>query len=220
MSRAIALALAVACSLAGAAAAQSFHLVGFPPFSNGSTVNALSADGQVAAGGALVGATPGFTWTPAAGRYDFGFEPGVPASSIAYGISPDGTTAVGQSLLGAYRWRGPGTFQNLGHLYAGATVTTGTDASQDGDVVVGRSEAGGGFYSRAFRWTPNGMTNLGVTRPEHGVSAAKAVSADGSRVCGISFGGEVLGLPACDLEQHGSESELGCSRLFTRYILR
>lgn len=97
---------------------------------------------------------------------------------------------VGETTAGAFRYRGTGTFEVIGNL-TGATATIATDASQDGNVVVGRSEAFNGGSQRAFRWTPGGgMVDIGHTRLGNYRTAANAVSADGIRICGFSFGNE------------------------------
>ncbi|CAG1009323.1 hypothetical protein PHYC_03688 [Phycisphaerales bacterium] len=110
----------LACSaLVTTASAQSFDLVGFWPGAGNvsSRLYGLSADGRVAAGtsyGSLQ-RNPGYVWTREGGRYDFGLEAGLPTATIVYGLSGDGTTAVGQATdLGAFRWSGTGTYQSLG----------------------------------------------------------------------------------------------------------
>src|ERR1051326_5930752 len=81
------------------AQAPSFPLVGAAPNAGGtgSRVTALSADGRVAAGFSIfdTGALPGFKWTGAGGRTDFGLLPGMPHQSPVAGVSADGSVVVG-----------------------------------------------------------------------------------------------------------------------------
>jgi uncharacterized membrane protein len=70
----------------------------------------------------------------------------------------------------------------LGDLPGGRLMSSATDVSGDGKVVVGRGEATEGF--RAFRWTAaTGLVSLGVA-PGDTVSSARSVSQDGAVVVG------------------------------------
>ena len=94
----------------------------------------------------------------------------------AWGVSADGSTAVGRAGGNAYRWRvGPGMqFITNGSAYA---------ASADGSVVVGR-----GLGNQAFRWTQaSGAQSMG-SFPGAGsqTSSANAVSANGTVVAGTA----------------------------------
>lgn len=179
------------------AQAPSFTLVGFPSGASASYAHSLSADGGVAAGYSRMGnAYPGFTWTAAGGRYDFGLDLGMPPTTQAAGISGNGGTVVGaawttQNFFSerAFRWSGPGTYQSLGT--AGYPRSAAESVSGDGSVVVGRVE-GGPFtdfqFGQAFRWTPaTGMQLLGHTRPGNVYSRATDVSRDGGTIVGYSF---------------------------------
>jgi uncharacterized membrane protein len=172
----------------------SFNLVGLAPSGVFSRVQGLSADGRVAAGYTNGLGTPGFTWTAAGGRRDFGLEPGAPGSQHSAGmaISGDGSTVVGEAgfaldgTLQAFRYRGPGTFENLGTI-ALYPNSYGEGVSGDGSVVVGRVQDPQGFFAQAFRWTPGGgMQGLGWTR-EAVFSEATGVSRDGSTIVGRSM---------------------------------
>src|SRR5262245_28350785 len=131
----------LASALAATAAhaqAPSFNLVGIAPGGALSTATGLSADGRVAAGWCYIpqSSFPGFTWTAATGRYDFGLDPGMPRRSASMAISGDGATVVGDGSSGAFRWRGQGTYQSLGFL-PGSTRSFAQGVSGDGSVVVG-----------------------------------------------------------------------------------
>lgn len=166
----------------------SFTLVGHAGDSGSSRVYGLSADGRSAAGYTGVSSTndPGFLWTRGAGRYDFGLEAGLPATTFALGISGDGFTAVGSSGASpsetqtAFRWSGPGTFQSLGTLN-GFTQSRATGVNTDGSIVTGFATNSGGF-TRAFRWTTGvGMQPIG---PDTTTSQANAISRDGTTIVG------------------------------------
>ncbi len=188
-------AAATGVAISGAADAQpaGFHVVGPAPGTTGTRVYGISADGRTAAGYSLLANSndfPGFTWTAAAGRNDFGRESGVPSLTFAYGISGDGTTAVGAALAEtgspetAFRYRGPGTFQSLGTVpQYGESRAFGV--SGDGSVIVGSAERPGRI--QAFRWTPaGGMQGIGYTNNGHFFSEAYAVSRDGGTIVGRS----------------------------------
>ena len=86
--------------------------------------------------------------------------PGHAFRSVAYGLSGDGSTVVGDSNAAdsragyyqhAYRWSRQGGMQDLGSGIAGGV-------SRDGSVVAGLSNG-------AFRWTAaTGMVNIGSGR--------------------------------------------------------
>src|SRR5262245_5503639 len=118
--------VAAACSCACAASVASgqtpgFWLVGIPPGATSSRVQALSQDGRTAGGqGGGLTTGPGFLWTAAGGRNDFGLDPGMPPISGAFAMSSDGSVVAGiggtSTGLRAFRWSGPGTYQDLGLL--------------------------------------------------------------------------------------------------------
>jgi hypothetical protein len=67
---------------------------------------------------------PGFVWTAATGRYDFGLEPGMPINTVSVDATNDGQTLVGSfsNVNGgtypthAYRKVGSGPLQDLESL--------------------------------------------------------------------------------------------------------
>ena len=144
----------------------------------------MSASGAVVAGGLSTGG--GFYWMPTTGVIYIG---GLDASSV----SRDGSTIVGTAAdsrgihqaaiwLRAAEWRLLGSFRPDA-ASCDASLSTATDTSRDGRVVVGLAWDGCSI-SHAFRWEePAGMIDLGSTvagRP----SLARAVSADGRVVVG------------------------------------
>lgn len=171
------------------ASAQSFMLLSSPAGIQGERVYGLSADGRVAAGENMQSPGGGFFWTAAQGKQPFGFES--PLAVRAYGLSGDGTTAVGESgIIGqtqnqAFRYRAGSGLENIGRL-SGYTRARALGASFDGEIVVGRSEAGGiGDIGQAFRWTSTtGMVGLGFLQPGQFYSEATAISRDGSTIVG------------------------------------
>jgi len=133
-----------------------------------------------------------FRWTASGGREDVGFEAGFAPTSTAFAISGDASTLVGRAgpytESRAFRWRGPGTYQDLG-LIPGATRAFAQGVSGDGEVVAGRAEAGsiGLPAGMAVRWTQaTGMQGLGYTRPGHNYSEAAAISRDSTTIVGHS----------------------------------
>ncbi|CAG0966560.1 hypothetical protein PHYC_01016 [Phycisphaerales bacterium] len=188
---------AAALAFSDAALGQAFYLTGNPPGTLGSRVYGLSADGSVAVGwSSAITMGPGFRWTAAGGRYDFGLDPGMPEATITNAVSGDGQTIVGGAFnIGqnprAFRWSGPGTFETLG-TFSLYNMTYAQGVSGDGSVIAGHGEISGtgGGVGQAFRWTEGtGMQGLGFTRATHSFSEAMAVSRDGSTIIGLSRGG-------------------------------
>jgi probable HAF family extracellular repeat protein len=126
--------------------------------------------------------------------------PGFPFSSQAFGVSADGSTAVGVSRqqtgmtfppTEAFRWTATGGMVGLGDLPGGVFQSQALGVSADGAVVVG-------FGTRsapdpptgtleAFRWTAGGgMVGLGDLPGGFFRSQASGVSADGAVVVGGS----------------------------------
>jgi uncharacterized membrane protein len=188
--------VAGAMLLCGTAAGQSLTIIEPAPGFLGSTATALSDDGT-AASGVNLGPSPrlpGFRWTRAGGREDFGLEPGMPTWTRGLGISGNGRVVVGDfydsttGLGGSYRYAGNGTIQALGSI-AGLPTSQAIDASRDGSVVVGTAYGRNQVPQMAYRWTEaGGMQGLGFARPGHAFSNAYAVSSDGNVIVGTSVG--------------------------------
>jgi probable HAF family extracellular repeat protein len=111
--------------------------------------------------------------------------PGGFVSNRVFAISPDGTTAVGQShsdlasIAEAYR-RLPAGIQGLGRFPDGFSGSRAYSVSNGGNVVVGYASSAEG--EKAFLWTPlAGMRDIGAGGFG---SAATAVSSSGQVVYG------------------------------------
>jgi probable HAF family extracellular repeat protein len=167
----------------------------------------VSADGSVVVGGpdeySLV--PEAFRWTSEGGMVGLGDLPGGEFSSLATGVSADGSVVVGEGSTAngreAFRWTSEGGMVGLGglgDLSDGEFISSAIDVSANGSVVVGSSRAAHGF--EAFRWTSDGgMVGLGRLT-ESDKSVAYDVSADGSVVVGSSYTGE------CSCFQDSSEA--------------
>src|SRR2546429_9776176 len=85
-----------------------------------------------------------------------GFLPGGgDLRSEAYGLSADGTVAVGFSSspsgIQAFRWTAAGGMQGLGTLAITDPYSDAAAISADGKVIVGESRLGSSMV--AFKWT-------------------------------------------------------------------
>lgn len=121
------------------------------------------------------------------------------AHSSAYGVSGDGTAAVGESLsligLGitrgneAFLWTPATGLRGLDALPTGEApfYSAAWDVADRGAVVVGESHTDKG--KQAFRWlqTSGKMSSLGAL-PDHEESIAYGVSGDGRVIVGVSRG--------------------------------
>jgi probable HAF family extracellular repeat protein len=122
-----------------------------------------------------------------------GFLPGG-TSSVAYGVSADGTViagygsdydpdVLGSGIRQAFRWTATEGMVGLGWLQGGiVNSSTALAVSTDGSVIVGGSSAANG--GEAFRWTAaEGMKGLGLPS---GASFGRAtgISADNSTIIG------------------------------------
>jgi len=175
--------------------AQTFQTTGISPGMTIAEVTSLSWDGRVAAGSSRRHQQPpastAFSWSSNVGRFDFGDEVGTPLNSYATGVSGDGTTFVGRGgaqWFRSFRYRGPGTYEDLG-TFGNFTTSTATGVSHDGSVIVGYGGFGYPGYGQAYRWTSQtGMQGIGYTRPGAFYSLATDVSADGRVIVGHSSG--------------------------------
>ena len=214
------LALIAPLVLAAAAAARGpgFWTVGFAPGTDRSSVAGLSSDGSLAVGTSYgdFPFNPGFTWTVAGGRYDFGLERGMPVTTEALGISDIGvvvgrTTPGSSKLSRPYLWPGSGPIQDLG-LLPNHSRGYAAGVSGDGQIVVGDCEYSEftDAYGQAFRWdAQGGMQGLGFLRPNGTHSKAYGISRDGSTIVGMSQSGGLLGdIEAYAWTQAGGMKEL------------
>ncbi len=110
--------------------------------------------------------------------------------SIAYGVSGDGTTVVGQSIstfgFEAFIWTNAGGISGLGNL-DGAFDSEAIASNTNGSVITGNSNSASG--PEAFIWTStDGMIGIGDLTGGTYASYAKAINADGTVVVGVSNG--------------------------------
>jgi hypothetical protein len=184
--------------LAGAARAQTagFWLIGFPPGGQSSGVSGLTRDGHLAVGATFVPAgpifEPAYRWTAAAGRVDFGNQPGFPTFNPPASVNNDGSVIAGWASGSgwphhAYRRAGNAPPQDLGAL-PNYPFSEATGISGDGSTVVGRSrDLQSDYLGEAFRWTESGgMQGLGYLRPGGTFSRANGISRDGTTIVGVS----------------------------------
>jgi len=160
-----------------------------------SKARAVSSDGMVVVGESISTsvspvnpAKEAFIWTVAEGMVGLGVL-SESSSSIAYGLSADGSTVVGASFSEsqeeAFLWTAADGMVGLGDLAGGDLGSRAMDISADGSTVVGWSYSGA--EKEAFRWTADeGMVGLGSLSGGNGYSEALAVSADGSTIVGVS----------------------------------
>jgi uncharacterized membrane protein len=107
----------------------------------------------------------------------------------------DGSVIVGTNDFGAYRWTDVGGTQSLG-----APLSTATDVSSNGSVVVGSQHTLDHLGEEAFRWSerPSRGRGRGYRRrdpfqllgflPGDSRSRAAAVAGNGGAVVGVSVG--------------------------------
>jgi len=151
----------------------------------------ISADGATVVGTSQgVGASDqamAYRWTAGGGIQPLGtlYDTLPTHSSIAKGISADGSTIVGNtggteginSYNVGFRWT-----QDQGMTSVGGAFSVNA-VSRDGQVIVGAVDTAQGF--EAFRWTPaDGFDLLGTLGPNQ-TSQALGVSGDGRRVVGF-----------------------------------
>lgn len=174
-----------------------------------SAARAISADGSTVVGEAdtAAGAFHAFRWREETGMEDLGtLFPAIPnAHSFAHGVSDDGRTVVGYSLMTgimrAFAWIEGGThgvagneqMHQLSALAGGYNRTEATAVSGDGRYAAGYSD-GAAVTSLAVRWDLSGLEqgngdvvlNLGSLTGMSGWSVANAISADGAAIVGTS----------------------------------
>jgi probable HAF family extracellular repeat protein len=151
---------------------------------------AVSRDGNTVTGWSAIPKLNGnhaFLWTPSSGMQDIGDFPGGLDSSAGRAISGDGHVIVGSGVIDgqgqqqrAARWIDGGTPQQLG-VPAGVTSASATAVSYDGAEVAGVIQFGND--TRAVRWTPAGMTELG-SLPDRPLTVAYGMSDDGNVIVG------------------------------------
>lgn len=156
--------------------------------------NGISGDGSVIVGEfsiAVGGAVRAFRSLPGGGFQSLGtLDPANLASSIAYGVSRDGSMIFGASGTGEpgfgpnvssnFRWRQSTGMVAIPNL-PGATGTISTDSSQSGDVISGYAYINSGI--NAVRWTAAGQIEDLGRLPGSWSTLAECIS-DNGRVIG------------------------------------
>ena len=117
-----------------------------------------------------------------------GSLPGGGEESTAYGVSPDGSVVLGDSLSSfgkeAFRWTESGGIEGLGDLPGGDFKSRAGDASLNGTVVVGTSYISE-TSKEGFYWTAtDGIQGVGDLAGGDYRSGMSAVSADGTILAG------------------------------------
>ncbi len=175
-----------------------------------SWATAVSANGSVIAGYSELTGNPtfngnpvsdAFRWTAATGMVNLGTLGGTAdangTGSYAIGISADGSTIVGFSVLAdnstdhAFRWTQVTGMVDLGTL--GGTNSYAQAVSATGKIIVGGSETTGNATTDAFRWTQaTGMQDLNTLLANAGVNmsgiqltSANGISQNGQYVAGV-----------------------------------
>lgn len=153
------------------------------------------ASGISGEGSTVVGYRGGaFRWTATEGMVNLGTLPGG-QSSIAWGVSYDGTTIAGESGssagLRAFRWTNSTGMVSLGKL-PGGTFSQARAVSGDGSTIVGFANSSSG--EQLFVWTPGtGMMGFDALLQSKGVDTTgwtllkiNGLSTDG--LCIVGFG--------------------------------
>jgi probable HAF family extracellular repeat protein len=137
--------------------------------------------------------TGGFRWTAPDTLTFIGSLTGPRGSSVARGVSGDGTVIVGYSLNSkgrheAFRWTEDKGMVGLGELFKEGSAGGAAAVSTDGSTIVGSCTSIVSGDTQAFRHTAaGGIVGLGDLPGDLLWSHATAVSADGSIVVGESF---------------------------------
>jgi len=152
------------------------------------TAEDASYDGSVIVGLNHFGPTrEAYRWTAETGVVGLGDLYGQVIYSDAYGVSADGSVAVGRGTNSsfdheAFRWTEETGMVGLGDLPGGSFDSGAFAVSGDGGVVVGWSQSEQG--REAFRWADGVMTGLGFFPGGSYWSMATDVSANGLVVVG------------------------------------
>lgn len=155
----------------------------------------MSADGSILLGSAVVsGAERAFVWSGAQAEYIQ--PPSYFLSTTPYGLSPDGSVAVGYAFYTsgggsagetrAFRWSAATGSQLLPQL-AGANYSRAHAAALNGNVIVGVSFVNG--IAKMTRWQGNSVQDLG-TLSGYYYTEATDVSELGNIAVGYAYDGD------------------------------
>ena len=159
-----------------------------------SGVEALSADGTVAAGylGHGSGSVGQAAIWDASGHATFIYLPNmVDFASRARGISGDGSTVVGWApfngtMVRAFRWTAATGMVNIGSPDPLGPASDAHAITPDGSVIVGAAQPAPGAPNQAAMWTGSSGTQLLGSLSPTADTIAYAVSADGRTIVGAS----------------------------------
>ena len=144
----------------------------------------LNHDGSRAVGDATAIA---FRWSQAGGIVPLGTLPG-DTTSIAEGISPDGSVVAGTSSLGnarrSFRWTEAGGFEVLGPVPVNGPGSWGRGVSDDGAVVWVVSAIS---FVRSYLWTASSGFQQVVLSQGWDNNFPAGMSGDGAVVVGSSW---------------------------------
>lgn len=173
---------------------ELFGDIGGPGDTIDSFFSGISDDGAVACGQSMVDSpsVEPTIWTAEEGMVALGDVPGGLHYGLAWAISGDGTTIVGDAIgdvsPDAWRWSADTGLENLELAEPGVTQSTVASVSHDGSLIGGHSNVHG-----AMLWTrEHGMRSLQtLLAEEHGLELSgwtlvnvMAMSADGRALVG------------------------------------
>ncbi|MCA9280091.1 MAG: PEP-CTERM sorting domain-containing protein [Phycisphaeraceae bacterium] len=203
--RLVASCLMLTCGIAAGQTASLSLLGDLPGGEFSSTALAVSADGTIVVGysNTAIG-LEAFRWTAATGMVGLGDFAGGLENSRCEAISADGSMIVGHGHgpvdFQAAMWNANGPIQSIG-LLPGGTSSVALGVSDDGKIIVGKGSSSWS-NDEAYRWTAStGYQPLGGFASSFPSSNAFAISGDGSRIVGYSYG--PTGFEACYWDEQG-----------------
>jgi probable HAF family extracellular repeat protein len=177
-------------------------MVGLGAFSNpaegpSSQALAVSADGSVIGGASVRPASLNedgspFRWSMGSGMQFLGSLGGTEGGET-FGVSPDGTILVGYSSSAdfqydAFRWTAAGGMVALPRLTTVNQMQSRALAiSADGSILVGSISVNSMANPKAAKWV-NSVPSIMPTLNANAISAALAITPDGSTIVGQSAG--------------------------------
>lgn len=202
MRRYLLLVFIVGSGLPGLASSASFQGVGMGPPGLSSAVTNVSDDGSTVVGSFFVERVLGpgrpisrrqaFRWNLSQGMQPLGYlDESTSRSSVAWGVSSDGSVVVGASGNSAgaeaFRWDSTNGMQGLGDFPGGPADSVAYATSSDGSVTVGHGGLDNGSSTglEAVRWdSANGMVSIGNFEDGNFASHATDISGDGTTIVG------------------------------------
>jgi probable HAF family extracellular repeat protein len=170
-----------------------------PLYGAGNAALDVSHDGSIVVGYNFLpnlSGTEAFKWSATGGMVPLGDLPGGIIESVAYAISSDGSTIVGEANVAPandvpFRWTEATGMIDIGDLPGGARNGQATAVSADGTFVGGWTDSGND-YEFGFIWSEEwGIRSVRVLLAASGANmagiqlgAVKALSADGRTAAG------------------------------------